>query len=118
MTALDQIREILWPSGDADRPWSPDTLDAIAQIVKATELRPTKVVHGKLRCPDCKRNTEFKYYEDIMNYRTVRGIENGVLVIEGFYETDGSDDGENPRLCCQSCFGDFALPKAVEVDFV
>jgi hypothetical protein len=34
--ALEQvaaIREILWPNGDPEHSWSPDTLDAIAAIV-------------------------------------------------------------------------------------
>jgi hypothetical protein len=30
---LAQIREILWPGGDRDFQWSPDTIDEVARIV-------------------------------------------------------------------------------------
>lgn len=30
---LEQLQEILWPEGDAEHPWSPDTLDEIAKVL-------------------------------------------------------------------------------------
>ena len=30
---LDEIQEILWPEGDAEHQWSPDTLDEIAEAL-------------------------------------------------------------------------------------
>jgi len=31
--AVRQIREVLWPDGDEDHQWSPDTIEAVAEIV-------------------------------------------------------------------------------------
>ena len=43
------------------------------------------------------------YVEDISNWRRVLGRENGKIVVEGFYETEGFDDGTNCRLMCLDC---------------
>lgn len=32
--ALYKISEILWPDGDHDAGWSPDTIDAVARVVR------------------------------------------------------------------------------------
>jgi hypothetical protein len=31
--AIDQIRLILWPQGNQEHEWSPDTIEAIARVV-------------------------------------------------------------------------------------
>lgn len=37
---LAAVREILWPAAGPDRPWSPDTLDGIADLLTANGLGP------------------------------------------------------------------------------
>ena len=37
---VECIRDILWPQGKEDEPWSPDTIDAIASVMDEYHLRP------------------------------------------------------------------------------
>jgi len=37
---VEKIRDILWPRGEADKEWSPDTMDAVAQVMDNYHLRP------------------------------------------------------------------------------
>jgi hypothetical protein len=80
-------------------------------------LPPAPIAGGQLRCPSCGCQ-DFRYLEDIQNARRVTGIEGGLLTIDGFYETDGFDDGENPRLMCCDCCAEYALPGDLECEFV
>jgi hypothetical protein len=34
------VREALWPEGDSDHPWSPDTLDEVAELLARFGLGP------------------------------------------------------------------------------
>jgi hypothetical protein len=40
---LREIQEILWPDGDIDRQWSPDTLDEIAHAMIRDGWCPSEV---------------------------------------------------------------------------
>lgn len=53
-------------------------------------------------CENCG-GKELLYVEDISCWRRVRGREDGKIVVDGYYETDGFDDGTNFRLMCRSC---------------
>jgi hypothetical protein len=37
---VEKIRDILWPRGKEEAPWSPDTIDAIASVMDEYHLRP------------------------------------------------------------------------------
>ena len=37
---LRQLQEILWPAGDADHEWSPDTIDEVARVLTDAGFRP------------------------------------------------------------------------------
>ena len=39
---LAQLREILWPDGDTDHQWSPDTIDEIAHAMIAEGYGPER----------------------------------------------------------------------------
>lgn len=82
---------------------------------------------SKLTCPHCGNSTDmeevlddpwsyegFRYIEDIVCYRPVKGIEDGRLIVEGLYESgEGYDDGTNPRFECRRCLGEFPVPEWV-----
>ena len=84
----------------------------------------------EIRCPKCNSSGPFRYVEDIESYREVEKIEDGLLIVDGFYRTgEGYDDGKNARLECQAdhsevneghrtCFQQFAIPEGLEIDFV
>jgi hypothetical protein len=81
---------------------------------------------GQLKCPGCGAvGGEWRYLEDIVNHRDVRGLEDGVLWIHGFYSSgEGYDDGHNGRLEChaedeqgRSCLCECKIPDGMEVDF-
>ena len=94
----------------------------------------------EVRCPNCGGTDDFRYLEDIVSHRNVRGIVRlpddapPVLEIEGRYESgEGYDDGSNPRLECrnrhqvrgndgrlreETCAHEFPIPDGVELDFV
>ena len=54
------------------------------------------------KCEKCSSD-DVVYVEDISCWRRVLGTKNGQAIIDGFYRTDGFDDGQNPRLLCRSC---------------
>ena len=37
---LRELAEVLWPEGDADHEWSPDTIDEVARILTDVGFRP------------------------------------------------------------------------------
>lgn len=46
--AMEAIHEILYPEAEPDRPWSPDTLDAVGRVVLAWKGDEPKDVEGEL----------------------------------------------------------------------
>lgn len=86
--------------------------------IAAEPAKQANRIGKELVCPSCK-SKEFRYIEDIQNARRVHGINGGLLVIDGFYETDGFDEnGRNPRLLCSNCCEEFGLPEDLECEFV
>lgn len=74
MNPIDQIHEILWPAAEPDRSWSPDTLDAIAEVVRlaksslqatASSLSPR---YARMVIGECLSEEQLKAFTDI--YRT------------------------------------------------
>jgi hypothetical protein len=61
---------------------------------------------GALRCPKCGNDLatggEIRYVETIEAARSIRRVQEGRLVVNSWYETDGYDDGKNPEFECQS----------------
>ena len=60
---------------------------------------------GAFRCPKCGNDGSagpLRFLEDIICYRPVLGVKNGVLEIDGLYRTDGYDDGGNSRFECRA----------------
>ena len=51
--AIKRVREILWPSNDPQRQWTPDTLDRIAEVVMPSRpliaSKPKRVSDAELR---------------------------------------------------------------------
>jgi hypothetical protein len=106
------------------------TVEEQARRTRVTELRkeldslnaqrPTFQVDadGDIVCPFCGAS-HFTYIEDIGNSRSVGEFlaDERTLLIEGFYETDGCDDGDDGRLLCLGCGEDVGIPANVEVDF-
>jgi hypothetical protein len=37
---VEQVRDTLWPRGAEDEAWTPDTVDAVAQILDQYHLKP------------------------------------------------------------------------------
>jgi len=61
---------------------------------------------GAFRCPKCGNDGsrgELRFLEDIVCYRPIIGLKNGVLEIDGLYRTDGYDDGIKARFECLVC---------------
>lgn len=59
---------------------------------------------GAFRCPKCGNDGTqgaLRFLEDIVCYRPIVGVKNGVLEIDGLYRTDGYDDGTNMRFECR-----------------
>lgn len=74
---------------------------------------------NELTCPYCQSKGPFRYLEDIVCFREVAGTKDGTIMIHGLYQSgEGYDDGENPRLECRECLGEFAIPGDFETDFV
>ena len=79
-----------------------------------------------IRCPECGNEdvTLFRYLEDIQNWRRCQALSENTLTIDGYYETDGYDDGANPRLECHAatddgdeCLHEFPIPDGIELEF-
>jgi hypothetical protein len=116
---LDEVRNGTWP--------------AYARFILAPGGLPPAVIVGgvpdadgeeipeQLACPACGKTRLTRYYEDIANRRDVVGLVQvegkHVLEIQSFYETDGCDDGENPRLVCDECFCECLVPEGIELEF-
>lgn len=89
---------------------------SVHKLAAAAELAEPSIVGPNLICSCGSSN--FVYVEDIQNARKVLSVEDGKLVIDGLYKTDGYDDGENSRLQCCSCCTEYALPRNLETEFV
>lgn len=114
-----------WLGTDQEAGSGADVIQKLAEVYQTYQREPIKVTgrkHKHLVCPKCEastKNSRFKYVEDIENRRDVNGFrEDGALLIEGFYETEGGDDGADPRIECQNCLETFAIPTDLEIDFV
>ena len=57
---------------------------------------------NEMKCGQCG-GADVVYVEDISCWRRVLGEKNGKTVIDGFYRTDGFDEGTHPRFLCRSC---------------
>ncbi|MCI0527005.1 MAG: hypothetical protein L0Y56_06055 [Nitrospira sp.] len=70
-------------------------------------------------CPN-GHSGDIVYLEDLTSFRRINGYaEDGTLLVEGFYETEGFDEqATNPRFCCEECGEEFPIPDEVEIDFV
>lgn len=87
----------------------------------------------RLVCPHCGFSHDPgalpRYVENIGNERRLAHVErltpdpgltqppSYFISIDGFYETDGWDDGENGRLLCRDCSEPFDFPKETDYDF-
>lgn len=116
-----------WLGTDKDAGSGADVIDKLTEMFELYQRQPIQIAGKKrkhLVCPNPKcgvsdKESRFKYVEDIENRRDVNGFrEDGVLLIEGFYETEGGDDGADPRIECQNCLETFAIPPDLEIDFV
>ena len=114
-TFFAPIREALTPA--IIRPLTAEERDGVALLDDEEEEddAPELVIE----CPHCHAvSDEHKYIEDIGNERSLNGInEDGTLIINGHYETEGYDDGDNGRLACGACYKSFAIPTSLEIDF-
>lgn len=75
---------------------------------------------GTLKCPFCGQAVDdsFQYFEDIGSRRYVLRQKEKLVVIEGFYKTEGFDKASAAeRLYC-GCGTEFVLPDDYETDFV
>jgi hypothetical protein len=80
-----------------------------------------------LRCPYCGEEGLTGYYEDLVNRRrvvslAVLGDSAPYLEVERVYDADHDDgdepEGDNPRLACEDCGQECAIPEAVDIEFV
>ena len=82
----------------------------------------------RLTCPHCgydgstqpKNHREpFRFLEDIVCWRAIQlDGRDGILSVEGLYHTgDGYDDGDNARIECGNCMGEFALPEGTDIEW-
>ena len=122
--AIEAIREILYPNGDANHEWSPDTLDAIAQVLAQVPSLPTgRLKDGKLLCPHGHAGP-FRYLEEITEYRDVGEVVGDALQVASDSRAD-SDSGADERLeCCfqtgdawQLCRAEFQIPADIMPEF-
>jgi hypothetical protein len=81
---------------------------------------PEVVVGGKgrLTCPHCGTTglDNFIYLEDVQNYRKLIRLKRKLLMIHSYYQVF-DEGGKNPRLLCQTCDGDCAIPDNLELDW-
>lgn len=121
------------------KPLTNDDIDALCEEINTTDnltLKPAVIIGGapstktpgrvtrrRLACPHCGSTALDYYYEDISNRRDVTNRLQNIggnltLCIDGFYETDGCDEGgDNPRLECSGCNKECTIPESVEVSF-
>lgn len=71
---------------------------------------------GPRACPKCGSES-ISYAEDVAHYWTLNRVDenDGTLLFDG--EWKSGDDGDNPRLICDTC-GDFPVPDGIKIDFV
>ncbi len=111
-------------------------IDKDSAIVKVLGAEPVaeilKALEGDVwTCPGCGSGpAHWRYVEDIQNWRKVRGLEDGKLMIEGRYENgEGYDDGtfayyechalnEKNEDKCLHIWPMPPLPDGIELDFV
>ena len=71
-----------------------------AKHPKKNQGKESKVT--EIKCDECGEN-DVVYVEDISCWRRVLGSKDGTTIVDGFYNTDGFDDGTNSRFLCRSC---------------
>jgi len=83
--------------------------NAPAADVDATPGVPPERLDA-LRCPKCgndvSKGGRIRYVETIQAARSIRRVEDGHLVINSWYETEGYDEGTNPRFECHGTAAD------------
>jgi ribosomal protein S27AE len=81
---------------------------------------PEVKVGGKdrLTCPHCGTAglDNFVYLEDVQNFRKLIELKRKLLLIHSYYEVF-DEGGKNPRLLCQTCDGECAIPEKLELDW-
>lgn len=102
----------------------PEELTRILDRAEAVHAEARKQLLNQpdtLQCPHCGNvdETAFDYFEHILNRRRVARVdEEGVVEIEGYYETDeGCDEGESPFFQCRPCGHRFPVD-GIEHEFV
>jgi hypothetical protein len=91
-----------------------------SSVVTAQFALPAVVVGGKARlaCPHCGTTglDNFVYLEDVQNYRKLISLKRRLLLIHSYYQV--FDEGsQNPRLLCQTCDGECAIPDNLKLDW-
>lgn len=69
----------------------------------------------EIKCPGCGNtdHSHMVFVENVLSLRSVFGFnEEGTLLVSG--DSHESEDGENPRLQCTKCYGEFPLPKKIQ----
>jgi len=85
--------------------------------VPTVVIRPT----DRLVCPHCGHegtpgDRPFTYVEDAELLRPVKGVEDGALLVQAYYEV--SDEGGEARLFCPACNRTFPVPAGLQTEFV
>jgi hypothetical protein len=116
LSAADVVERMMNEEADVD-----EAINIVARMIRDEQpvSIPNKlpeISHDELKCTcGCE---EFRYVEEIYNWRTVKSLDNGVLLVGVRYETgEGYDDGHNPVLECRECLAQYNIPKDVEVEF-
>ncbi len=84
----------------------------------AVRLKPADDNEGpELRCSHCGESDidKLKYMEDIQNFRELESFDGKHLNVNSHY--DVADDGDNPRLLCNTCDKESPIPEDIEIDF-
>jgi hypothetical protein len=94
-------------------------------MTKASQSLPTVIldIENVMVCPHCGARglDNFRHLEDIQACRDLISLNQfspgTVLEVEGAYELF-DENGQNPRLLCNQCDCEAAIPDGFEVDFV
>lgn len=92
--------------------------------IKSALITQPSLVNNKLVCPYCRYDGEeetenggnFRYLASTTSWRTVDKINDGVLIIDGYYQLYDEEEKEE-RLECRSCLKEFLIPAGLEIDF-
>ncbi|MHC4435055.1 MAG: hypothetical protein ACYTBS_24730 [Planctomycetota bacterium] len=73
-----------------------------------------------LKCEKCGNAdpTRFQHVEDIQATRSVKGVEDGILIVNGYYETETGLGGDEWFECMKCASTEkIPFPEGVEVDY-